>query len=100
MEVFSRLMREYTREGSGFKYHPRCSRMNITHLYFADDFLLFSDANLSSISVITAALLEFEGLSGLRANPFRSSFFFSRVSDRLKASLLQELQMLEGKLPI
>lgn len=74
--------------------------MNITHLCFADDLLLFSDANLSSISVIKAALLEFEGLSGLRANPSKSSFFCPGVLDRPKASLLQELQMREGKLHV
>jgi hypothetical protein len=100
MKVFSRLTQEYTREGSGFKYHHRCSRMNITHLCFADDLLLFSEASLSSISVIKAALLEFEGLSGLRTNPSKSSFFCSGVSDRLKASLLQDLQMREEKLHV
>jgi len=31
---------------------------------------------LSSVSVIQAALLEFEQLSGLKANPAKSFFFF------------------------
>lgn len=77
MEVFSRLMEEHTREGSGFNYHYRCSRLQLTHLSFADDLLIFSDASLSSISIIKAALLEFEMLSGLKANPSKSSLFCS-----------------------
>jgi len=83
MEVFSRLMKEYTMKGSGFKFHYRCSRMNLTHLCFADDLLLFSDANLSTISIIKATLREFELLSGLKANPSKSSLFCSGVSESL-----------------
>jgi hypothetical protein len=33
-----------------------------------------------SIYIIQAVLLEFEQLSGLKANPAKSSFFFVRVS--------------------
>lgn len=79
MEVFSRIMKDYTREGSGFKFHHNCSKMKLTHLCFADDMLIFSDASLSSISIIKAALLEFELLSGLKANPSKSSLFCSGV---------------------
>jgi hypothetical protein len=100
MEVFSRVMKEYTREGSGFKFHYRCSRMNLTHLCFADDLLLFSNANLSSISIIKDTLREFELLSGLKANPSKSSLFCSGISERMKISLLYELQMGEGHLPV
>jgi hypothetical protein len=100
MEVFSRLMEEYTIKGSGFKFHYRCSRMNLTHLCFADDLLLFSDANLSSISIIKATLREFELLPGLKANPSKSSLFYSGVSERMKISLLSEQQMGEGHLSV
>jgi hypothetical protein len=100
MEIFSRLMKEYTREGSGFKFHYRCSRMNLTHFCFADDLLLFSDANLSSISIIKAALRKFELLLGLKANPLKSSLFCSGVLEMIKISLLSELQMGEGHLPV
>jgi hypothetical protein len=99
-EVFSRLMQDYTKEGSGFKFHYRCSRMKLTHLCFADDLLIFSEANVSSISRIKAALKEFEVLSGLKANPSKSYLFCSGVSDQLKLSLLDDLQMKEGHFPV
>jgi hypothetical protein len=91
MEVFSRIMDDHTREGSGFKFHFRCSRLRLAHLCFADDLLIFSEANLSSISIIKLALLEFEHLSGLKANPSKSSFYCSGVSARLKDFLLEDL---------
>jgi len=94
MEVFSRIMENCTREGSGFKFHHRCSRLKLTHLCFADDLLIFSDASLVSTSVIKQALVEFKHLSGLKANPSKSSFFSSGVSDRLKATLLEDLLLI------
>jgi hypothetical protein len=56
----------------------------VTHLCFADDLLLFSEASLSSIHVVKAALKEFEELSGLKANPAKSSMFCSGISDQFK----------------
>ena len=32
-----------------FKYHPKCSKLDITHLCFADDLLIFSRGDLNSI---------------------------------------------------
>jgi len=96
MEVFTKLMEAHTRPGTGFQYHPRCSRLNLTHLCFADDLLLFSNAIMSSIKQVKAALLEFESLSGLKSNPLKSSLFCSGISDRLKSILLDKLQMKEG----
>lgn len=49
-------------------------------------------------SVIEAALVEFEGLSGLKANPSKRSIFCSGISTRVKDILLEELQMKEGHL--
>jgi hypothetical protein len=34
MEVFTKIMADHTRAGSGFNFHPRCSRLNLSHLCF------------------------------------------------------------------
>jgi hypothetical protein len=44
-------------------------------LCFSDDLLIFSAASLESMSAIKGVFDEFENLSGLRANPSKSSFF-------------------------
>ena len=100
MEVFSRLMTMSTGPDSGFKFHPKCLKLKLTHLCFSDDLLIFSKASLSSINVIKAVLVEFEELSGLKANPSKSSFYCSGISKRVKHTLLNELQMKEGYLPV
>jgi hypothetical protein len=98
MEVFSRIMAEYTDVTSGFKFHPKCLKMKLTHLCFAEDLLIFSVASLGSINVIKNTLVEFEELSGLKANPSKSSIYCSRILDRVKHILLNDLQMKEGSL--
>jgi hypothetical protein len=100
MEVFSRLMTMSTGPDSGFKFHPKCLKLKLTHLCFVDDLLIFSEASLSSINVIKDVLVKFEELSGLKANPSKSSFYYFGISKRVKHTLLNELQMKEGYLPV
>jgi hypothetical protein len=100
MEVLSRILVATTGPGSGFNYNSNCLKMKLTHLCFADDLLIFSKVSQNSIGIIKAALVEFEELSGLKANPSKSFFFCSGISDRLKHLLLQDLQMQEGKFPV
>ena len=64
--------------------------MKLTHLCFADDLLIFSEASLGFIKAIKDALAEFEELSSLKANPSKSSFFCSGISDRVKYILLKD----------
>jgi hypothetical protein len=64
MEILSRIIAAHTSGGFGFKFDPKCLKLKLTHLCFADDLLIFSKASLKSISIIKSALLEFEVLSG------------------------------------
>ena len=100
MEVFARIMADLTAEGLSFKFHPKCLKLRLTHLRFADDLLIFAEASLRSIQTIKAALIEFENLSGLKANPSKSSLFCSGVSIRVKQLLLDVLKMNLGTLPV
>jgi hypothetical protein len=74
--------------------------LGLTHLCFADDLLIFAAANSRSIGCILAVLSDFAELSGLKANPAKSSFFCLGVSNDTKQEMLDFLQMVEGKLPI
>jgi hypothetical protein len=75
MEIFSKIMADHMGDDSGFQFHPRCLKQKLTHLCFADDLLIFSEASVKSISIIKDALIEFEDLSGLKANPSKSFLF-------------------------
>ncbi|XP_062155223.1 uncharacterized protein LOC133863288 [Alnus glutinosa] len=99
MEGLTLLMEEAATSPQ-FGYHPKCAAVNLTHLCFADDLLVFSAASTSSVTTIIGALAEFEHISGLKANPSKSSIFIAGVAEDVKQSILNILQMLEGTLPV
>jgi len=75
MEVLSLLQEEVATTKADFQFLPKCKSLKLNHLCFADDHLIFSAAKKSSVRVVKEVLDEFEGLSGLKANPVKSSIF-------------------------
>jgi hypothetical protein len=67
-----------------FSFHPKCKVVRLNHLCFVDDLLIFSAATCNSVSAILSAFAEFESLSGLRANPSKSSIFIAGASCEVK----------------
>lgn len=74
MEVFSRILAKASSNGR-FSHHPRCTKLDLTHLCFADDLLLFCQVDLQSASVIKDSLDSFSAFSGLMANPDKKLIF-------------------------
>uniref|UniRef100_A0A2N9FNM3 Reverse transcriptase domain-containing protein n=1 Tax=Fagus sylvatica TaxID=28930 RepID=A0A2N9FNM3_FAGSY len=100
MEGFTRLLKRRVLEFRNFKFHPQCKQLQITHLSFADDLLLFSSADLPSIRLIKSVLEEFKDISGLALNPNKSEVFFAAVPGEIKEQILSCLQFKEGNLPV
>lgn len=76
MKILSRLLTEAASDVERFRFHPKCSKIKLTHLCFADDLLIFSGADMDSVLTIKEVLADFEDLSGLKANLMKSNFFF------------------------
>lgn len=58
MNVLSRLLEVAAKHGV-FKYHPKCPRMQLSHLSFANDLLIFAKGNVDSVLSIWCILQEF-----------------------------------------
>ena len=56
-------------------YHPTCSQINLTHLSFADDIMVFTNGEPSSLQGIFSVLNEFESWSGLAISPAKSAIY-------------------------
>ncbi|KAL0307342.1 UNVERIFIED_CONTAM: hypothetical protein Sradi_6151500 [Sesamum radiatum] len=74
MEYFSRLIKRKT-SISDFNFHPKCEKLKITHLLFANDLMLFSHGYLPYIHILIECLQEFRDISGLAVNTSKSSIF-------------------------
>ncbi|GJX80091.1 RNA-directed DNA polymerase, eukaryota, reverse transcriptase zinc-binding domain protein [Tanacetum coccineum] len=100
MEVFSLMVKRKIEDDGNFKYHWRCDKLKITHLSFADDLMIFSSADLHSVKILSKALSEFSGVSGLVPNLDKSSVFFGNVPENLKSAILQLMPLSVGILPV
>ena len=99
MEAFSRSL-AVAANRQGFKFHPRCKDINLTHLCFADDMFLFSRGTRSSVQVFMDELNKFACFSGLQVNKQKSAIFLAGVSDEVKNDLLNTTGFCLGRFPI
>ena len=98
MEYLSRCLNQLQRNPH-FKFHPRCKKLNLTHVCFADDLLLFTRGDLSSVRAIYEAFTLFSSASGLKANMSKSSIYFGGVDITTQSDILDAFQFSIGTLP-
>nr|GEW79770.1 hypothetical protein [Tanacetum cinerariifolium] len=83
-----------------FKYHHGCRKLQITHLCFVDDLLVFCHRDIKSVSTIKEALEEFSSYSGLRANMNKSTMFFGGMTIAEQNVILDIIPFANRRLPI
>ncbi|XP_020254098.1 uncharacterized protein LOC109831171 [Asparagus officinalis] len=99
MEYLTRMLNQL-KDDKNFKFHPKCKNLNITHLVFADDLLLFCKGDPYSVNRIYQCVEYFGACSGLEANPAKCSIYYGGVSDETKHEISNSLGFPEGSLPI
>ncbi|XP_074297748.1 uncharacterized protein LOC141628514 [Silene latifolia] len=98
MEYLSRIL-ACAIEKMQFSYHPLCKQMKLTHLIFADDYLMFCKGNAQSMVLLLRAFSAFSNASGLKMNPQKYRADFNGVHNGLKQEILSISGFLEGTLP-
>lgn len=68
----------------GFSYHPRCAKLNITHLSFIDDLLLFLKGDFNTVAALYSAFCQFSTASRSKAILEKSSIYFGGVTQVVK----------------
>ena len=102
MELFSRMLRRVEGAGliRGFKVEGRRGGGEcVTHLLFADDTILFCDADVEQILHIRLLLLSFQAVIGLKVNVHNSEMIPIGDVDDVHA-LAEILGCKVGKLPM
>ncbi|CAK8544456.1 unnamed protein product [Lathyrus sativus] len=98
MEYFSRMLVRM-QKNLDFNHHFRCEKLQLTHLTFADDLLLFSRGDKGSMEILQRTIISFLDSTGMKINPTKSKVYFGSVSDPVKHSILNFTAYNEGTLP-
>ncbi|XP_019056494.1 PREDICTED: uncharacterized protein LOC109116119 [Tarenaya hassleriana] len=98
MDVFSHML-DASAKASRIKSHLKCIEPMITHLAFADDVMIFTEADPVSISEIMRIIEEFGKMSWLHVNRDKYDFF-SEADSINRRNLIVATGMKEGTLPV
>ncbi|GKV28978.1 hypothetical protein SLEP1_g37960 [Rubroshorea leprosula] len=71
-----------------FAYHPKCAKVKLTHLCFANDLIIFIDGKASSLATIVDTLKSFYSISGLKVP---GSSFNHRKTNRKRSKAIGKL---------
>lgn len=71
-----------------FGFHYICSALNITHLVFADDLMMFCKGEVRSVLLLIRAMKAFSKVSGLKANNDKSAIYFRNVSEEVRQRII------------
>ncbi|CAN1152031.1 LINE-1 reverse transcriptase homolog [Linum perenne] len=82
-------------------FHPKCKKLAIINLSFADDLMVFTNGTLDGVLGIFKVLQDFYSVSGLQLNPEKTEIFFSRsVTQQTREEIVNHTGFAEGSLPV
>ena len=99
MEAFSRSLSRAVFHPS-FDFHPRCKRIKLSQLCFADDLFLFTKGNVDSVRITMDELAKFEAFSGMQVNKQKSVMFLAGTDDNVRDAILDMMGFRLGSLPM
>ncbi|CAM8943762.1 unnamed protein product [Rhodiola kirilowii] len=100
MESFSRLLQHHTSAGTIQSYFTKVGALQISHLLYADDILLFTNGSKRSIERLMSMVNSFCNWTGQALNNSKSSIFLPQdISTARRRTLLQTTGFTEGRFP-
>ncbi|XP_074262977.1 uncharacterized protein LOC141585829 [Silene latifolia] len=67
--------------------HPKCAKLCLNHLVFADDLMIFMRGDVPSVVDVAQCLDEFASVSGLHANPAKTSIYYGGVAEDVRKQI-------------
>ncbi|XP_039058395.1 uncharacterized protein LOC120201955 [Hibiscus syriacus] len=99
MNVLSSLLDVAAKRGV-FKYHPKCNRISLTHICFADDLLVFSHGSLDVVMGVLSTLEAFYELSGIRLNALKTELYACGLTEHELEQIQAGTEFRVGQLPV
>ena len=98
MEYLYRVLRGL-KQNHNFNFHPKCGKMRIINICFADDILLFARGDVESVKIVMQAVKTFSNAIGLYVSEQKSKVFFGGVEEMTKQEIQLATGFERGKLP-
>ncbi|XP_039040914.1 uncharacterized protein LOC120179370 [Hibiscus syriacus] len=83
-----------------FKFHPKCKRVALTNLCFADNLIVFCHGSLDFVLGVLCTLEKFYELSGLKLNAQKIEFFAWGLSSYVLDQICTVTGFRPGYLPV
>ena len=99
MNVLSKMLDAAAVHGV-FSFHPKCKKVAITHLCFADDLLIFTKGNMESVIGVQNVLKAFYLFSRLQVNCTKCEVFSTGVSRENLMAIQNSTGFKLGTLPV
>ncbi|XP_074288179.1 uncharacterized protein LOC141613345 [Silene latifolia] len=87
------------RKRTDFRYHPLCKRVQLSHLCFADDLVMFCRGDVPSVILMLRAFKTFSLASGLLMNQGKSEIYCNGVDKHTMSMMVRISGMYSGKIP-
>lgn len=81
-------------------YHPKCNKVGLTHLTFADDIMVLTDGRVLSVEGTIEIFVEFAKISGLRISTEKSTLYLAGVTENVKQALSARFAFDSRSLPV
>ncbi|XP_074315653.1 uncharacterized protein LOC141651860 [Silene latifolia] len=82
-----------------FHFHPLCNRIQLSHLCFADDLILFCKGDRGSVGLMMHAFEFFSKATGLVMNKSKSSLYYNGMEEQVIRDIEQATGMKRGTVP-
>ncbi|XP_039070178.1 uncharacterized protein LOC120217004 [Hibiscus syriacus] len=97
MNVLSNILNTAAIKGI-FAFHPKCKKIELTHLSFTDDLLIFCKGNFHSVMGVITILDCFYEYSGLKLNVSKCEIFTAGISTHNLDSIINYSGFKHGRL--
>lgn len=71
-----------------FNFHPKCEKMCLTNICFANDLILFARGDDRFVTIMMEAFHKFSDATGLGANLTKCKLYTGGLDDKEKQNLL------------
>lgn len=99
MNVFSRMLDKSVVDRR-IRFHPKCKTIQLTHLCFADDLMVFIDGTKRSVEETIKIFGEFAACSGLKISLEKPTLYMAGVTNTNRGLITLAFPFADGNLSV